>query len=415
MKTTLSAWTALPLALVLTSGGLRAEDFLVDDDGGPGVDFTDLPAAIDVAADGDVIQVREGTYTAFTSEKGVSVIGLADDVVVEGEIRIRRIESDQWFGMRRLVFDGVRVTDCLGEVFIEGDPDVFMTGWIKVVASADVRIRNVHLWPGYGYGPIHALHVSASHVELVESELSGSAGEWADDGEFAGDGGDGLRLSNGAVVEAALSSLWGGPGGNADGFDCFNPGIPGNGGHGVRVESGCELILSGLASDVVRGGGGGTHLESCPPSGSDGLSILNQGAARVSGVDVNSIVGAGLLEQPAPADAVLQAFHEEGGIRVVFSGPVGGVASLAVGRVPDLPATGTLVKPLMLASPQLRAVGVIGASGEIEKLLDRNVLRVGERWLFLLQGIVISSGQTVRTNTFTVQPSRSERPRLQEF
>ena len=42
-----------------------SKTWIVDDDGGPGVDFTDIQPAIDAAAPGDLIVVRNGDYNGF--------------------------------------------------------------------------------------------------------------------------------------------------------------------------------------------------------------------------------------------------------------------------------------------------------------------------------------------------------------
>ena len=42
-----------PLALVLAATSASSEIWIVDDDGGPGVDFTDIQPAIDIASDGN--------------------------------------------------------------------------------------------------------------------------------------------------------------------------------------------------------------------------------------------------------------------------------------------------------------------------------------------------------------------------
>ena len=61
--------------------------WIVDDNGGPGTDFTTLQAAVDAAADGDVILVHAGEYLSATIDgKGLSLIGALGASVVLKEV-----------------------------------------------------------------------------------------------------------------------------------------------------------------------------------------------------------------------------------------------------------------------------------------------------------------------------------------
>ncbi len=54
----------------------------VDDDGGAGVDYTTIQAAVDVASAGDTIEVRSGTYNENVDvNKTLTLIGEGADVV----------------------------------------------------------------------------------------------------------------------------------------------------------------------------------------------------------------------------------------------------------------------------------------------------------------------------------------------
>ena len=55
----------LLLALVLPAAAQGAV-WIVDDDGGAGVDFVTIHDAVDAAADGDTILVKDGTYPMFS-------------------------------------------------------------------------------------------------------------------------------------------------------------------------------------------------------------------------------------------------------------------------------------------------------------------------------------------------------------
>ena len=55
------------LSLAALSLCARADVLVVDEAGGPGVDFTDLPPALQAAHQNDLILVRAGSYTAFST------------------------------------------------------------------------------------------------------------------------------------------------------------------------------------------------------------------------------------------------------------------------------------------------------------------------------------------------------------
>lgn len=70
------ALASLPLAARLAPGG---QVLVVDDDGGPGVDYTKLQAAVDAAAEGALILVHPGSYAGFTVfAKGLEIAASAD-------------------------------------------------------------------------------------------------------------------------------------------------------------------------------------------------------------------------------------------------------------------------------------------------------------------------------------------------
>src|SRR5262245_45261380 len=85
----------LPLFLAWSPALAQGKVWVVDDSGGPGVDFTDLPPAIAAASSGDVLLLRSGTYSKPVLAKGltlqadqgaaVTVAGLQVESVPEGE------------------------------------------------------------------------------------------------------------------------------------------------------------------------------------------------------------------------------------------------------------------------------------------------------------------------------------------
>ena len=79
--------------------------WVVDDDGGPGVAFTDVQPAVDAASDGGTVLIHAGTYSGFTVD-GVALVLVGDldgpVVVDDGQGRIQNLAADQSVTLRRV-------------------------------------------------------------------------------------------------------------------------------------------------------------------------------------------------------------------------------------------------------------------------------------------------------------------------
>lgn len=74
--------TVAALSLLAPAALAGGQVWVVDDDGGPGVDFTSLQAAATAAQNGDLLLVRSGVYEPFTTQgKGLSVCADAGALV----------------------------------------------------------------------------------------------------------------------------------------------------------------------------------------------------------------------------------------------------------------------------------------------------------------------------------------------
>lgn len=75
MKTRLAPLLAISAILLAGIETLAsAETIVVEDNGGPGVDFTNLPPAIAAAEPGDLLFVRAGVYSSFTVNEGIRIL-----------------------------------------------------------------------------------------------------------------------------------------------------------------------------------------------------------------------------------------------------------------------------------------------------------------------------------------------------
>ncbi len=290
----------LAAALVALSSAAAAQTervWIVDDDGGPGVDFTDIQPAVDASAYFDRILVRSGRYDGFTIEAtNLSVVADRDaHVVVAGEVRI---QNQAAFG--RVLLRGLRsgagveplrlvCRDVIGRTWIEdcaigplagdeqslsGLPGAFVEN-ASSVAFLRSSVRGGAGLPGRSAPP--GLDVLNANAHLFDSTFTGGAGADAGDGEPVGAGGPGVRHRD-YLLFAHGCTLAGGPGG--DGSSACSPGGAG----------GAGLLVDGPFADVEL-------RDAATVGGMGGASCGNPGA---SGVPQRLIAGS-LTTYPAPA------------------------------------------------------------------------------------------------------------------
>ena len=83
----MSLCRALGFVLV---GPLAAQTFIVDQNGGPGVHYQDLPRAVAAVPDGAVLRVRAGNYSTFVlANKGLSILGDARSTEMQKTMNLK--------------------------------------------------------------------------------------------------------------------------------------------------------------------------------------------------------------------------------------------------------------------------------------------------------------------------------------
>ena len=351
MYTKLASHAVAQLALV---AAVAASTWTVDDNGGAGVDFTDIPLALAAAQPGDVVVVRPGTYSSFTLSKGVAVLGQAG-VIINGTATIAGVPSGPRASLVRLEVGALVIASCAGPV-IGDDLDVRPSGveGVSITNSADVRLRRLDARFNSISSSGTAVVVQSSRVEITDSLMYGPTGT-SQIGDCCGgaSGGSALRINAGADVHVACSTLRGGDGGDAATWASFPAG---DGAPAIVITAAnARLLLTGVASNIVQGGAQGLGL-SCAEDGRDAPALrLEAGWARVSGATLlgrtsacgaitpASALYAGVLEQPSPADPSLSlpvATPPGASVAFTLSGPPGAAARLRLGRQPvvlDLP------------------------------------------------------------------------------
>jgi hypothetical protein len=231
-----------------------AATWIVDDDGGPGVDFTSIIDAIAAAVPGDLIIVRDGNYQYFNLDKGLSIIADTGHLPsVSGMTYVYHIPSGQRSMLSGLSLHNLFVFDCFGSVVLD-DLDIIHYGGspsikIEHCYFTSVNRCNLEKTGLAAYTP--AVMIRDATAVISECTLIGARGLEAYYGPGY-DGGAGL-IADDAVVYFQSSSARGGDGGDYIGEE-YDPG--GDGAPGLWLMN-SYLHLFGLGSQEIEGGDGG--------------------------------------------------------------------------------------------------------------------------------------------------------------
>jgi hypothetical protein len=389
MTLTFARWTILSLALALPVAA-QGSLYVVDDGGGPGVHFTDLPPAIAAAQAGDVIEVRDGVYSAFVLAEGLTLIGVGDARVRHGS-SIQNVPAGETAVLVNMHLSRVLLQGCAGPVvFDQGSIDTLHSQYsglaplVEISGCADVRMYRVTIAPGFANPGAHdgrgAVRVGSSRLELVRCAVYGGPGHdenpnvtW--DGGY---GGWGVSCDPGARVHFALTSVRGGEGGVGCWALCSAWG--GDGGAAILVGTGATTILAGLPSDLIKGGAGGYGAA----LGSPGYGVYAQSGATVrwSGVDIQDggppafglhANPGSTIVHPVPDDPTLERVGspEPGAIVTLrLHAAPGTYGRLQQGGVPIVVDDGLAGIEKLTNRIRLHPLGLVGGSGLVATSLQ---------------------------------------------
>lgn len=355
---------------------------VVDDDLAPGVVFHNIQEAVDAAHDGDVVLIRDGTYSLHFRLNGKSVSLVADsgatvtifNFLVDNETMgptsghnvVEAVGAGKRVALRGLRMRGLEVVNCAGTVWIE-DCEIYGT-------SPALRIKNserVHLLhsavtgsngftdpAGYFSAPTgDAVEVLASRAAVFDSILNGGGGASATPTilgpGFASSGGDALFADGLSTLWVEASTAQGGKGGNggSTGVGPCSAGAPG--GDGLRLESATATLR---AVNALGGVGGAPPSAPCTTGGTNpgptGQPIVQNGGT--------------LIQLPGgPKDMTLDSpVREQGSTTLALAGDPNDVAVLLFAAAP---ASGSWsgMGVGMLAAPQFIALVPLGATGSV--------------------------------------------------
>ncbi|MBI5435182.1 MAG: hypothetical protein HZA52_20270 [Planctomycetes bacterium] len=354
-----------------------ASTWIVDASGGG--HFADIPPALAAAVPGDVLLVLPGSYSGFTLDKRVHVLGQGAGVQVQAWVTIQNLTAGSACAVTDLnLASGASILACSIPIVLDGlttGDTVFVTGCtdVRFVRSHIVGMTFPFPWSEVGHD---ALRVESARVELCDSSASGGRGSgyvWCDCCPNGLDGG----LAVGAVQTSELhiyrSSATGGDGGDAH-FDCYCQGCPGSGGTGLGAADAASFLIAGEATHVVSGGSCGSDSSCCywtTCSGkADGLALWSVNtAARYSGATIQKLGGSGHFEQAQPADPSLSTLAPAVPGQVttfrVHAAP-GSSVELALGRAATvIPVAGLLEDQLLLPNRWFK-LGAVPATGFLD-------------------------------------------------
>ncbi len=332
----------LALALSLAPVTLAGDVFVVDEALGAGADFSNLPAAVAAAQDGDVVLVRSGTYSGVVlDDLGISIVedGGAT-AVISGSVVVRDLGAGKDFLLSgvdvrpdiSVTAPSLRLANNAGTVVVQDctvlPPRVFFLGQWRVDGGVVGTIANcgkvVIVRSDVGYEGIESsailsspgLIVVASSVSAYESTFRGGIG-LADD---ALPGHPGMVV-RGSSVFASECAILGGSGGGATGIHS-SVGSPGGPGVLFREQAGGPAAALTERETTIDGGPGGPAFCCGNPPASDGPPTSGPGTVQSTGTLGRSV---GITSPARTGDP----------ITITLEGEVGDASALYISFLSD--------------------------------------------------------------------------------
>ncbi len=398
---------------------IPAQIFVVDVNGGPGVDFTQIQAAIDAAADGDVLLVKPGLYEQFALSKRLTVLA-EPGAAARAVCRIQNLSADQQVVIDGLELVTLHVTNCSSAVLLSNlsiypDPALIPLSsaeHLRVDECVDVRLHKSAIQSPGGSSGMEAVYVFDARLELAASAFDAQRGGPQGAGP-AGDGGDALRVGHSARVQCVDSACRAGDGGPSAQGSLL---AAGDGGDGVHVEAGGEWLAAASDNQRIYGGWAGAS-ETCVNAGfaGDAVDLAAGASARFGGFQLfpgfSPCPGhAGLpLRDPgagallvAPIDPLLDVSFDQLGAQLtidVFTPPQA-TGWLFLGRKPIVQVSQNAIIEELCTRDRTLPLGFSAAGGWQQVVVQLpNNLPTGFTLLAQAEFVDLVGGEVSRTNS----------------
>lgn len=377
----------LLLASLLSAPALSQSVFVVDDDGGPGVDFTQLQPAIDAAGPLDRIEVRHGSYAAAVIDHAVTIMGEAPGAGrarVQGLV-VMGLHGGETVGLVDLDVPDLTSQDSDGVVLVEG----CFAGTVTLVRCADVRLQALR---GVGFpDATRSIRAEDSLVQLSDSWIE----PWI---PFDEQDGDPAVVATRSTLVLTDSHVEGGEGGNQT--LCWGPPVPNGGDALVLTASHVRACGS-----VLEGGGPGYDCFSSP-SGLRGRAVRFQDAASsvlaCATTVTHGVTGPGTLQtdDSLPRLSLGGAQAPGGTATFTFRAAPGSSTRAALGRFAATQAVPGLALPLFHSAERWVSLGSAPAGGQA---LPFVIPALPRGTMIHVQGSrTLGSGETALSNAVTL-------------
>ncbi len=382
----------------LLAAPAAATTWIVDDDGGAGVNFTDIPPAIAAASAGDVILVLAGSYSGFVLNKPLAIVG-SPGVLVQGDADVFGVTTGSFAALAGFSASSMTVHSCTKTVVVD---DVKLASGIEVFLSPDVRLQRVR-----GITKKPSAFFAGSRVECHDADLLGPPGKdcYAYCGGLCdfcfctpGVGEDALTAGSLSGVVPVVHVYRTDTEGGLGGYDCFISSKALNG-NGIKGFGGGELLVAGQAEHVIATG---------PIGPGPALTLTTGIRGRVSGVTVQGttvVTSGATLSTPSIPDPTLRTLGP------VLPGEVltfranaapGSTVDLLLGRFPTVVDLGGPEEDLLVIEMRRFSLGAVGAGGVIGFNFTVPAF-LGDGFTFFAQAEVTLPGGEVRhTNSVPV-------------
>jgi hypothetical protein len=408
--------SALHALFVFTPAALGGQTWIVDDDGGAGVHFTDLPPAIAAAGAGDTLLVQDGNYSSFSLTKPLKIVGYGtvDARVTPDPVFLAGIPPGETAIIDNVTMNALQIYGCFGTVVLRD----CVGRELSILLADDVRMHGCDFKASSG--TYTGVSVMSSRLEVVESKARGTASSpsYCNPGLRP----NGLAVgSQGRVHAVGLTST------GAQGVDIGQlcGGSAGNGGHGATIDTTSALIAVGGTYQGGHGGyhnGSGIFFSGCksglPGNGIEACSSGGTGLVRHSGLTASgggsefsncswywaADICASNQVQPADGDPKLLLFGStEAGSVVRFKvyGPPGADALLYLGRKPKVISEPGVEIELLTPMSVTWPLGTIPPEGVLTRNYTIRPLKPG--FTFYSQAeLTLAGGEVRRTNSLPI-------------